>query len=192
MMELTLCPQDESLRQARSGDSLAFELLFAPVRPYAMGLARRFFVPGWDREDLYQEALAGFASALLSYEPERQVGFEDFARLCMRNSVVATVRRATRVKRQGEGAVMTSLEDLEATCSDEFRPDLMLEQQAGCAEMLESLRSALSQAEWSVLEEVLTGASLAEVASRVGLNQRAVENALSRARVKARRVLVAA
>lgn len=181
----------EDLLLARKGDSRAFEALFAPVRPYAKSLARRFFVAGWEHEDLYQEALAGFAAALLGFHADRGTDFHDFARLSMRNAVVSCVRHATRAKRDGDNHT-DSLECLLFAPSDEYRPDLLVEQQSGCAEMLASLRQALSQAEWTVLEAVMTGAPLSEVALEVGVNQRAVENALSRARVKARRLLAVA
>lgn len=181
----------EELQLAKIGDSRAFEALFAPVRPYAKSLARRFFVAGWDHEDLYQEALAGFAAALLGFQAERGADFHDYARLNMRNAVVACVRHATRAKRAGDNHT-DSLECLLFTSSDEYRPDLLVEQQSGCDEMLASLREALSEAEWIVLEAVMAGAPLSEVAMEVGVNQRAVENALSRARVKARRLLAVA
>jgi RNA polymerase sporulation-specific sigma factor len=181
----------DDLQLAQSGDSRAFERLFCPVKPYAKGLAKRFFLNGWDKEDLYQEALAGFATALLTFQSGRGVGFHDFARMSMRNSVVACVRRATRAKRLGD-AHMASLEGLDRAPSDQFRPDLLVEQQSGCAELLASLKNILSEAEWTVLKAVMAGSPLAEVALEVGANLRAVENALSRARVKARRLLRAA
>jgi RNA polymerase sporulation-specific sigma factor len=178
---------------AKSGDSRAFERLFAPVKPYAKGLAKRFFVSGWEKEDLYQEALAGFAAALLSFEPAKGADFHEFSRMCMRNSVVACVRRATRAKRGGGGeAWLADLEHLQLADSDQHRPDFVVEQQAECSELLASLKSVLSSAEWTVLRAVMAGAPLAEVALEAGVNQRAVENALSRARVKARRLLKAA
>lgn len=179
---------DQDLELAQRGDSRAFERLFAPVKPYALGLARRFFVAGWEREDLYQEALAGFATALLGFEPAKGMDFHDYARLSMRNAVVACVRRATRAKRGGE-AETSNLDCLSAATSDEFRPDLVVEQQSECASLLATLESCLSLAEWEVLKAILAGSSLSEVAEKVGANRRAVENALSRARVKARRLL---
>ena len=182
--------QNRLLERAKAGDSQSFEALFAPVRLYARALSRRFFVQGWDTEDLYQEALAGFAAALLGFEGGRGVNFDDFARLTMRNAVVGCVRRATRVKRQSQ-ICPAGLEDLELLSSDQFRPDVVVEQQAECAELLSLLRETLSLAEWTVLSAVLEGSSLSEVAAREGLNQRAVENALSRARVKARRLVAA-
>lgn len=183
------CTFDQNqLILAQRGDSCAFEQVFAPVKPYAKNLARRFFAPGWDVEDLYQEALAGFASALLCYDPALGSDFHDYARLTMRNSVVGCVRRATRAKRRSE-APAASLEVLRAAPSDRFRPDLLVEQQSECAWLLDCLRQALSPAEWTVLQAVMAGTPLAEVAADAGVNQRAVENALSRARAKARRLL---
>lgn len=188
-MKQTTSTQAEIAR-ARRGDSLAFEILFAPVRPYARMLARRYFVPGWEREDLYQEALAGFAAALVSFEAERGC-FQEYAQLCMRNNVVATVRHATRQKRAA-GHASADLDALGQAASNQFRPDLLVEQQVECDELLMSLKGVLSSAEWTVLQAVMAGLPLAEVASTVGANQRYVENALSRARVKARRLLHAA
>ena len=183
--------QEHDLSLARCGDSRAFERLFSPVKPYAKSLASRFFVSGWEKEDLYQEALAGFAAALLGFENDKGVDFHDFARLSMRNAVVSCVRRSTCAKRGGD-ARTSNLDCLVSTVSDEFRPDLVVEQKCECDNLLASLESLLSSAEWEVLKSVLAGNSLAEIADEVGVGRRAVENALSRARVKARRLLRAA
>lgn len=181
--------QDSTLALARDGDSAAFQQLFAPLRDYAERLARRFFAPGFDYEDLYQEALAGFAVALLGYQPEK-MGFEDFARLSMRNTVVACVRHATRQKRSG--AVLTGLDLGEFAGCQETRPDLVLERRSECAEVLEGLRMRLSALEWGVLSQTVAGATLDEISSRFKLPRRTVENALSRARAKARQLRRAA
>lgn len=181
---------EDELSLARSGDSPNFEVLLAPVKPYAHFLSRRYFLCGWDREDLYQEALSGFAVALLSFDPSRGK-FHDYARLCMRNAVLACVRHATRDKRQGDFKT-TDLEDLAWTSSERFRPDILVEQKDECDELLDSLQHLLSPAEWTVLKAVMVGSPLAEVAENVGVEQRVVENALSRARVKARRLLCVA
>ena len=175
---------------ARKGDSQAFNLVFAPLKSYAISLSRRFFAPGFDPEDLYQEALAGFASALFSFEAGGRLSFEEFAKLSMRNTVVATVRHATRLKRSA--SVSAEMEIVEAVSQEDYRPDLLVELRAECVEVLRSLRATLSELEWTVLTETLLGASLDEVAERHGLDQRAAENALSRARAKARRLRDAA
>lgn len=159
--------QSQDLSLAQRGDSRAFERLFAPVKPYARSLSSRFFVSGWEKEDLYQEALAGFVGALWEFEGDRGLDFHDYARLRMRNAVVACVRRATCVKR-GRDALTSSLDGLASTASDQFRPDLVVEQQCECDDLLASLESLLSPAEWEVLKSVLAGNSLAEVADRSG------------------------
>jgi RNA polymerase sigma factor (sigma-70 family) len=175
---------------AREGDSQAFRLVSEPLQDYAQSLTRRFFAPGFEREDLYQEAMAGFVSALLSYSFDRGVSFLDFARLSMRNAVVNCVRRATRAKRRM--AECAALEQLELVGDEEYRPDARLARQSEVWEMIESLRPMLSTLEWTVLGEVASGAEIEEVAWRHNLEKRAAENALSRARAKARRLRTAA
>ncbi len=178
------------LSLARAGDSQAFKQVLGPLRPYAEGLSRRFFAPGFEREDLFQEAMAGFAGALLSFEMGGGLPFHDFAKLSMRNAVVNCVRRATRVKRQV--ALCWDEELLNSASDDEFRPDSWLVRRSEFREMVENLRPELSLLEWTVLREVLSGIEPREVAQRHGLEHRAVENALSRARAKARRLRPAA
>ena len=175
---------------ARKGDSQAFKQVFSPLKSYATSLSRRFFAPGFDPEDLYQEALAGFASALFSFESGGPLSFEEFAKLSMRNNVVATVRHATRLKRSGW--ISAEIEIAQSASQEDYRPDLLVELRVECVEVLRSLRATLSELEWMVLTETLVGASIDEVAERHGLDQRAAENALSRARAKARRLRDAA
>ncbi len=181
---------DSLIARAKDGDSQAFRAVLAPLQSYAQGLTYRFFAPGFEREDLYQEAMAGFASALLSYELGKGLSFLDFAKLSMRNAVVSSVRRATRAKRRQ--VLSWEQEELELVSDEEFQPDARLERKSECREMLESLRPALSELEWTVLGEIISGIELDEVASRHNLEKRAAENALSRARAKARRIRLAA
>lgn len=181
---------DSLITRARDGDSQAFRAVLGPLQGYVQSLTYRFFAPGFEREDLYQEAMAGFASALLSYVPDRGLSFLDFAKLSMRNAVVSSVRRATRVKRRQ--VVSWEHEEFELVSDEEFQPDARLERTSECREVIESLRPALSELEWAVLGEVISGIELEEVASRHNLEKRAAENALSRARAKARRIRLAA
>lgn len=186
---MSSCPSLTSdIQQARRGEPGALDRLLSPLKPYARYLTQRFFVPGWEREDLYQEALAGFVSALWGFEAERASSFENYARLSMRNAVVASVRHATRRKRAPRQAT-TSLEALHSAASDRFDPDRLVTGQVECQEILGRLQRALSPCEWKVLQGVLQGASLSEVALAEGLTRRATENALSRARAKARKLL---
>lgn len=61
-------------------------------------VARRYFVPGGDGDDVRQQAMIGFWKAVRDYSPTGGSSFVTFARTCMQRQVVTAVRAATRHK----------------------------------------------------------------------------------------------
>lgn len=63
-------------------------------------IAAGFYAPGFEREDLEQEAQLGLLSALRTYRPELGTPFKAFARLCIRRRLIDVVKMQRRDHRR--------------------------------------------------------------------------------------------
>jgi RNA polymerase sporulation-specific sigma factor len=63
-----------------------------------MSVARRYFVPGGDHEDVRQQAMIGFWKAVRDYTGGAGASFPSFARTCMQRQVITAVKAANRMK----------------------------------------------------------------------------------------------
>lgn len=179
----------QEIKRALEGDELAYERLYSGVRPYAKSLKRRFFIPGAEAEDLEQEALAGFATALRKFDPDCGNSFTDYAMMCMRNSVVAAVRRATRKKQTILNEACSIDASVAPMGSVEYRPDKVVEHRLTLNHLLGELKTNLSSTECRSLMLRVSGLSVEEIARTLDTTEKAIENALFRARKKAKNLV---
>ena len=63
-----------------------------------VSVARKYFVPGGDHEDVRQQAMIGFWKAVRDYDAEAAAAFPSFARTCMQRQVITAVKAANRMK----------------------------------------------------------------------------------------------
>lgn len=63
-----------------------------------MSVARRYFVPGGDHDDVRQQAMIGFWKAVRDYAADAGASFPSFARTCMQRQVITAVKAANRMK----------------------------------------------------------------------------------------------
>ena len=178
------------VQRVREGDPDAFELLAKQVENYRKRLCRQFFLPGADREDLEQEAMLGFAQAVADYQPGRGVVFTEYAMMCMRNAVVASVRKATRNKHQLLNQAC-SLEPLMAAASRQAGPEEVVANRSLLCSLFEQLRENLSSLELTALIRRAEGVTVREIARALDVAEKNVENALFRARKKAKQASLA-
>ncbi len=63
-----------------------------------VSVARRYFVPGGDHEDVRQQAMIGFWKAVRDFSGGAGASFPSFARTCMQRQVITAVKAANRMK----------------------------------------------------------------------------------------------
>lgn len=96
---LRSCTDDELVLrfQTERGNEVVKELM----RRYEGSIhnvARRFFVPGGDHDDVRQQAMIGFWKAVRDYSPRAGSRFPGFAQSCMERQVITAVKAANRLK----------------------------------------------------------------------------------------------
>lgn len=168
----------------REGDEAAFAALLDLYAPLLTSLASAFRLGGQMRaEELMQEARYALYRAALSYR-EGGVTFGLYAKICVRNALIAGSRRSSREEHP------CSLDDpsLDSGVIGEDSGDVL--DALIHAEALEALwkRAARVQSsyEWRVFSAYVGGSSVEEIAAEIGRDAKSVRNALGRALAKLR------
>lgn len=170
-------------REAVDGSEIAMGQLVAQMMPAIRKGAGEVAGPGLDYEDAQQEGLIGLFSAIKHYDEEKGASFSTYAFACIQNAQLSARRSATRQKNVPLNNSLP-LED----SPQQLSPNP--EEQVLAAEALEDamrqMSTALSGMERQVLLYTLDGLPGSEIAARLSVTPKAVENALGRARRKLR------
>lgn len=155
-------------------------------------LTERFFKPsaktvggaGWlDRDDLLQEGMFGFLYAVKNYSPEKNVPFGAYAYMCINDRI------KTAVKKAKNGFLIsdeTALFENEASGVDVVGA---VEDNELLGHVLNMCETRLSGVEKTVLFCKVSGLSYDEISQKLGISQKAVDNALQRARKKLKDIM---
>lgn len=130
-----------------------------------------------DYEELVSDGLDALIVSLPKYSPDRG-SFSAFASVCIANRMKNTVQRASRrVERLSELAN----EDIPDNAPT---PEEMVIIQENAAEITERMKALLSPMELRCIEGVILGMPYSEIAAKLSISVKSVDNAVTRARTK--------
>ena len=178
------------LENAQTGDQSAFEILKEKYEPLIASQVQKHILPDMNRqdiEDLRQEALIVFCRAVSLYDINaRDVEFGLYAKICIENALVSSVRSYVR-KNQGR---ILSLNDSGDVLNEEFEECDQLQRvvnNESFALLVNLIKDCLSEYESRVWWLYVSGMSVSEIAKTVGDTEpRSVSNAIYRIRKKLR------
>ena len=158
-------------------------------------LARRYFAPGSDRDDLIQEATIGFFKAVRDFRGDRG-GFAAFVDLCVRRQVITFIKTATRQKH----TALNQAVSLDAPIFNDSDETLIARLPArrewshddlgsDNAEFLETLWERCSDLERGVLSMYSRGYGFEEMARELRVHLKSIDNAVWRVKIKAKKLL---
>lgn len=178
---------------AQSGDVLAEGALVKRYASLAEGISRSYFIVGGDRDDLYQIALIALLEAVRRFAPEREAKFHTYASACIRNRLLDAVRAASAGKNAPlRDSVPIDGED-EGAAGELVSPELSPEQQYIEKEAEESFFSALGEMlgeqDLTVLRFYLAGVPYKEIAEKLGISAKKVDNTVYGAKKKIARLI---
>ncbi len=171
-------------------------------------LARRYArTSGQDRDDLQQVGLLGLLRAAERYEGQRDVPFSAFARPHIRGAILHYLRDRASIIRLPR-AVQNSAEDVGAgfnAASQQRRllplvDDLVsqdadhcrdLEQRENRLKLAEALQGLPSQERAALMEVILQGQSLRDVARHTGVSAMTIQRRVKRGLIRLRHQLTA-
>lgn len=183
---------DEALVAVLSEQPQAFTVLLDRCRSMVVRIANSCAANAADAEDYAQEGLLGLLAAANSYQQNfggQAASFRTYAFRCVQNRI----RNVSRKDYSQLRAQCGSLDDpedafLERLADQGDSPEQAYLQKERINDLFEALKRTLSQQELRVLTEAAGGYSYAEIADRLQISEKSVNNALQRARRKLRAV----
>ena len=195
---------DEALVEAIvAGDSGAMDFLMNKYKNLVRSRARTLFLVGADKEDLIQEGMIGLYKAIRDFDAKRNVSFQSFAELCINRQMYSAIKGSNTKKNQPLNNYI-SIDSMEGSegqenCVEQLlginfeknkNPEqLMLDKEA--ADVLEyTLVGHLSELEKQVLHFYMKDMNYSQIATALGKEPKAVDNALQRIKKKLSQVLM--
>ncbi|MBI3976016.1 MAG: RNA polymerase sporulation sigma factor SigH [Armatimonadetes bacterium] len=193
-------PDEDLVRTAKDGDSLAAEFLIGKYRNFVRVKAKAYFLIGADREDIIQEGMIGLYKAIRDFRADKLSSFRAFAELCITRQIITAIKTATRQKHIPLNSYISLNkpiydEDSDRTLLDVISsikvsdPEELVINQEASNTMRERIRRNLSDLEHKVLTAYLEGKSYQEMATELNRHVKSIDNALQRVKRKLERNL---
>ncbi|MGM9572696.1 MAG: sigma-70 family RNA polymerase sigma factor [bacterium] len=178
------------LHRIRSGDKRAFDELVIKYNPMIRRILRKFYFGYEEIEDLIQEGMIGLIGAVREYDETRfQVKFSSFAYMCILRKLCNVIKGMNNKKNlHWQFLSLKSLRDFLI----DYQSDPMdrLENIAMDDQLFFVLKKHLSVLEFRVILFMLNGYSLNEIAIKMGIQVKSVDNARTRAKLKIKNMVL--
>ena len=139
-----------------------------------------------DSDDLHQEGMMSLLKAIEAFDPQKGVKFSTFAEVCIVNRMRTLSKRSVKSTSFGE-----RIDDDEAAdvLSVEETPESIYFYKEFFSELWKDICSVLSLTELNVLTLCVQGMSYKDAAAKLDMTEKAVDNAMQRARRKIRALM---
>lgn len=170
---------------AKAGDSVALALLIERYSAIILKKAKSFTkLNSIDAEDLYQEGMIGFVSAIYSYDEAYNTKFGTYASVVYTRKMLSALRFANNDVENLADSFM-SIDGDEITSLNPSLEDTILYSEE-LSEIIEFSKTNFSKMEKKIFKLMLFGASNSEISVILDLELKSVENAIHRIRKKLR------
>ena len=181
----------ELILSAKSGSQDAFAALKEQYRPLIDGCVYKFAssdMTDQDVEDLSQEALICFCSAVCSYDCGiENVEFGLYAKICIDNGLVSFVRSRNRRNRIRAVSLDGETDIHNASAEDDVLQSLVDRERTSA--LVRKINKKLSDYEKKIWWMCVSGMSVSEISRAVSADSKSVSNAIYRIRKKLRETL---
>jgi len=183
--------------RARNGDDAARDRLVRRYTSFVRMKASSYFLAGGDPEDLVQEGLIGLCKAVRDFRPDKETSFRSFAELCVTRQIITAIKTATRHKHQALNNYVSFSQtpaghdpESDVTVGDALpgshvdEPSVQVISSEELKSLVFCLGTGLSKLESDALRLYLEGASYEDMAAELGVDTKAIDNALQRVKRK--------
>lgn len=182
-----ITPADEELiERFRAGDDEAFELIASRYLGLISSAAARCrdLSPEMDSADLIQEGMLSLLYACRSYDAQGGSSFKNYLMLCYENRL-RSIRRHMAKKGTVPARSIVSFEDDDSASDPTLcTPDELVETKDYIDHLHRILKDRLSDLEYRVAILHLSGCSYREIADRLNMSVKTIDNAHTRIRQK--------
>jgi RNA polymerase sporulation-specific sigma factor len=183
--------------RARNGDNRSMDVLIRRYTGFVRLKASSYFLAGGDSEDLIQEGLIGLYKAVRDFRSDKETSFRSFAELCITRQIITAIKTATRFKHAPLNTYVSfsqtpAGQESEGDCTlGDALPGPSVDEPSICVISTEELQSlvfclgtGLSKLESDALRLYLEGSSYEEMAERLEVDTKTIDNALQRVKRK--------
>lgn len=168
------------LVRCREGDDEAFEQLVGIYRPMIDGVIRHFSL---NVDETFSEACMGFYRAVYSFSLEQSdVTFGLYAKICIQRCIIDMLRKEGK---SSLGRVDDGVDVDKIAVSDGIQS--MLEHREQMAHFLRVAKEELSDLEYEVYRLWMLGYKTADIADKLDMSAKSVDNAKNRMLAKLKR-----
>jgi len=198
MEEIKLIEENNLIEKAKNGDDAAFEVLFNQYKPLVKSICRKYILVGADIDDLHQEGMIGLFSAVKNYNPKYGAAFSTYARVVVENKVINAIKSHNAQKNyflqsyialNNQGGIDYNSKDgserkssMMPTSSTTLEDKVLGEE--GVKSMLSQIKDTLSNYEMEILQLYLEGIGYKDIATKLEVAPKSIDNALGRIKKK--------
>lgn len=146
--------------------------------------AAKAFSNSADYEELVSDGFEALLRAAAGYTKER-AAFSTYASACIRNAMLNTIKRTQR----RVDAIEDNSQDLESIIDPAPSPEEVFIGKETNSELFRKAEEVLTEIEMKCIDGVIFGLSYNEIAEKLGVEKKVVDNALLRARTKLRKLI---
>lgn len=191
---------DNELLDKVADNEIATETLFEKYRPLITGIAKKIYysnkISGIEINDLIQEGMIGFSTAINTYDENEPASFYTFARMCIIRKIMSSIYTATTKKHQilNESISVENISEdpitKESIFSDyESNPETLLISGENTRELIYEIEQELTDLERQVFELKTAGFNYKEIAEILDKEPKSIDNAISRIKNKVNKYL---
>lgn len=188
MSDYSVLEDEELVILSKENDVKAFSILAERYLSAAEYHASRFCVPQTEKEDLAQDGMLGFISAVYAYNSEQGASFSTFANHCIRNRIVSSVR-ATSAKKNIPSELVVPLDEQCHSYAKGNSPEDDLISQSESERIYQLIKLTLTEKEKRVFLLFIAGKSYEQIAKEEGCTTKSIDGTLQRVRKKLREKL---
>ena len=173
----------------------ATEALFEKYKPLIVSLCKKMYKTnqnnGLDLNDLIQEGMIGFSTAISTFDDAKDTTFFTYAKTCIERRLISVVKSASRYKHQllNESYFVEDLaydnKSLENLLEDNnSNPENKLIDDENANELIKNIQKQLTSLERAVFELKISGFNYREIAEILDKDNKSIDNAISRIKAK--------
>ena len=187
---------EELVSLSRSGNEKAENEILERYKDTVMKISRGYFIIGGELEDIVQEGMIGLYKAIKNFKTDKNATFKTFAITCIKHQIQTAIKKAN-TKKNLPLSNSVSLQSFSENEEEEFLPVNLIFQvspdeeiigRENYKDLIETIKQTLSKKEFEVLKYYLRGYSYKEIAEFLGLNQKSIDNSLSRIKNKLKNI----
>ena len=194
---------EELIDQLREGDRQVMDYICDKYKNLVRSKAKSMYILGGDSEDLIQEGMIGLFKAVRDYDCGRDASFYTFADLCISRQMYTAVQASKRKKhlplntyvsldsQEDSGEQKGQEQPLVELLADrtKLNPEELVLDKERVDYLERAMEKELSEFEKQVLDLYRTGMNYSQIGRVLGRDEKATDNALSRAKQKIRGLL---